>query len=407
MGGCGACVRIGSQPDATRLDDGVPRHLDAGVWVAVDLLRVDGGAVRQGERDARVCRGGVEQGRAAGEHGAGGPRPVGRAADLHAPRGEGAALDEKRERADVDGGGVLGPDAGDEIVEERRTAGALPEGPGVGVAPAHVYLAAVVLEHVAAEVDARRGAVGGRLDRVRDVFARLQREGHAGGLRVVCMAAELQDAVHVRQRGGRQHVRQPRVGRQVLMDEFLRHHRDARVRGEGEIRAEIGVRIGDRQLGDVERAEQEEVAVAGRGDGVARSGHGAAQVHVVAAVHDVPGLVCRHDHGAVERDHALVQRHAVRADGQSLAGNVHALVHAVCRRAQALHRKWRVQRVGGGLGPHDHVVRAGHGRVFVGGGIVERAGEVRDHELGGAGGECGGEYDEGFQGHVTVPFWRG
>ena len=82
-------------------------------------------------------------------------------------------------------------------------------------------------------------------------------------------------------------------------------------------------------------------------------------------------------------DAALADRQgrAIDVDLVGRVGEVHA---------DAFHRERRFERMRGDVGPRDHVVRAGHGRVLVGGGIVERAGEVRDHELGGASGEGGG-----------------
>ena len=82
-------------------------------------------------------------------------------------------------------------------------------------------------------------------------------------------------------------------------------------------------------------------------------------------------------------DAAFADRQGCAVDGDLIGG--------LCKvHAYSLDRERRFERMRGDVGPRDHVVRAGHGRVLVGGGIVERAGEVRDHELGGAGGEGGG-----------------
>ena len=385
-----AGVRVRPEPDSARVHDGVPRHLDAGVRIPVDPRAR--WPVRERDRHARVRNVVVETRRAAGEDGARGTRPARRAPDFHAARGERAATHVELERAFVHGGvGLirLGQDAGVEVVVEDGVTRILAVRARVGVAPAHVDLAAPVLERVAAEVEARRLAGGGVLHGVRQPVARLERDGHVELLRIIGVAPQHQDAVQVRRGGERQDIGEVEILRHVLVERLVRIRADARGGGEARVHAQERGGVGTTDLADVDGPQVENVAAAGRREHAVRPRQ-IGNVHAVAGNRDAPRLVCGEHDRCLEGERAFLMHDAALADRQGRAADVDLVGRVGEVHSDAFHRERFLQGVRGDVGPHDDVLHAGHGRVLVGGGIVERAGEVRDHELGGAGGEGGG-----------------
>ena len=277
------------------------------------------------------------------------------------------------ERASVHGGvGLvrLGQDAGVEVVVEDGVARILAVRARVGVAPAHVDLAAPVLERVAAEVEARRLAGGGVLHGVRQPVARLERDGHVKLLRIIGVAPQHQDAVQVRRGGERQNFGEVEILRHVLVERLVRIRADARGGGEARVHAQEGGGVGAADLADVDGPQVEDVAAAGRGEHAVRTRQ-IGNVHAVAGNRDAPRLVCGEHDRRLEGERALLMHDAALADRQGRAADVDLVGRVGEVHADAFHRERRFERMRGDVGPRDHVVRAGH-------------------ELGGAGGEGGG-----------------